>query len=403
MLRPLRLLAIGKEQLYTPEDQAFLEYAKVRNIPLVFQAPCPKNASSAAGRRYMKYMHATSFREAIELGATLDDFRWDYRRGWIRFPKHEPPISGHVFNALELAAEHGHTHALEDAGLLILDSEGNKTLLARAFNLRGQRESFNRVLETVFEREVILEQLKERELSLRWAEHQMAKVYNSASIKIDFSLAPEPTRFQEVQPEVCAEHERWREAMDDEMAAMVEFGVYRRVPKSAAGTRQILGCRWVYKRKVNKQGQVCRYRARLVAQGFAQRAYDSYNPEETFSPVVHKDTLRLFLSVCAAQNLRIYQADVKAAFLQAPLSERIYMRAPPGYSSVNEGGEEEILELSSAIYGLKQSSACFWTAMNAHLVSKGFVSILGDPCLFKKKLADGKIILACTFHQPRYC
>jgi hypothetical protein len=53
----------------------------------------------------------------------------------------------------------------------------------------------------VFEREVILEQLEERELSLRWAEHQMAKVYNSASIKIDFSLAPEPTRFQEVQPE----------------------------------------------------------------------------------------------------------------------------------------------------------------------------------------------------------
>ena len=78
----------------------------------------------------------------------------------------------------------------------------------------------------------------------------------------------------------------------------------------------------------------------VVAQGFAQRAYDSYNPEETFSPVVHKDTLRLFLSVCAAKNLRIYQADVKAAFLQAPLSERIYMRAPPGYSSVNEGGEE---------------------------------------------------------------
>jgi hypothetical protein len=120
------------------------------------------------------------------------------------------------------------------------------------------------------------------------------------------NLAPEPTRFQDVQPEVCAEHERWREAMDDEMAAMVKFGVYRRVPKSAAGTRQILGCRWVFKRKVNKLGQVCRYRARLVAQGFAQRAYDSYHPDDLFSPVVHKGTLHLFLSVCAAENLRIY-------------------------------------------------------------------------------------------------
>jgi hypothetical protein len=73
------------------------------------------------------------------------------------------------------------------------------------------------------------------------------------------------------------------------------------------------------------------------------------------------------------------------------------MKAPPGYSTVAPDGQEEILELSSAIYGLKQSSACFWTAMNTHLLSKGFVSILGDPCLFKKVLADGKIILACTY------
>jgi hypothetical protein len=276
MLRPLRLLAIGKEQLYTPEDKAFLDYVKARNVPLVFQAPCPKNERTPSGRRYIKYMHAKTFREAIEMGATIEDFRWDYRRGWIRFPKHEPHITGHVFNALEVAAEHGHTHALEDAGLLIRDSAHNVTLLAHAFNVRGQRDSFNRILETVFEPEVTLQQLEDRELSLRWAEHQMSKVFNSASINIDFSLAPEPTRFQETQPEVCAEHERWREAMDDEMAAMVKFGVYRRVPKSAAGTRQILGCRWVYKRKVDKLGQVSRYRARLVAQGFAQRAYDSY-------------------------------------------------------------------------------------------------------------------------------
>ncbi len=57
-----------------------------------------------SGRRYLKYMHAKTFREAIELGATMDDFRWDYRRGWIRFPKHEPQITGHVFSAIELAA-----------------------------------------------------------------------------------------------------------------------------------------------------------------------------------------------------------------------------------------------------------------------------------------------------------
>ena len=396
MLRPLRLLAIGKENEFTTEDRAFLKYIENMDSPIAYQSPCPKRSDTSAGRRYVRYMRAHTIREALDLGATRDDLIWDYRRAWISFPKHEPNLTGHVFSALELAAEHGYTHILEDLGMYFRASGESDIILAHAFNARNT-SSFNRVLETVFEPEVIIKQFEDRESTLRFAEFSAAKVLNSSTIKIDFKLAPEPTRFAEVQPEVCAEHDRWREAMDDEIASMIRFGVYRRLPKSAAGTRQILGCRWVYKRKVNKQGVVVRYRARLVAQGFLQRAYDSYQPDETFSPVVHKDTLRLFLSVCAAQNLRIFQCDVKSAFLQAPLKENIFMRAPPGYGSVDVNGEEEILELSSAIYGLKQSSACFWTAVHKHLVAHGFVSILGDPCLFRKVLPDGKQILVCCY------
>ena len=96
-----------------------------------------------------------------------------------------------------------------------------------------------------------------------------------------------------------------------------------------------------------------RHRARLVVQGFLQRPYDSFHPDETFSPVVHKDTLRLFLSLSAAENLQVHQADLKAVFLQAPLKEKIYVRAPPGYSSVDPTtDEEEILELTKAVIGL---------------------------------------------------
>jgi hypothetical protein len=112
MLRPLRLLVVGKEAPYTAEDRAFLEFVKTANIPLVFRTPNPKTKGSSAYRRYHKYMHSTSYVQAIELGATWDDFVWDYRRGFISFPKHEPQLSGHVFNALDLAAQHGHTHVL---------------------------------------------------------------------------------------------------------------------------------------------------------------------------------------------------------------------------------------------------------------------------------------------------
>ena len=104
--------------------------------------------------------------------------------------------------------------------------------------------------------------------------------------------------------------------MDEEMASMSSFGVYQRVPISVANGRQILGCRWVYKRKPDKDGSLCRYCARLVAQGYRQKEWDSFNPDEISSPVVHKDTLRLFMTTAAAAlSLRVFSADVKAAFL----------------------------------------------------------------------------------------
>ena len=214
------------------------------------------------------------------------------------------------------------------------------------------------------------------------------------SISIELSLSPGPRRYEDVLPLVCAEHASWRAAMDEEMRSMERFGVYNRVPKSAAQGRQVLGCGWVYKRKVNKLGEVCRYRGRLVARGCSQRPFDSFDPNHTYSPVCHKDSLRLFLSVCAAESLEVRKCDVTAAFLQADLDETIFMRMPPGYASTIDG-EEAIMELKRAVYGLKQASASFYNAMDSHLKSKGFIPTLGDPCLYRRVGADGKVIIAC--------
>ena len=240
------------------------------------------------------------------------------------------------------------------------------------------------------------QQLEDEVARRVFAEQQTAKVLNSSSINIDFSLSPGPTRFEDVQPEVCPEHASWRAAMDEEMRSMDRFGVFRRVPRSAAKGRQILGCGWVYKRKVNKFGEVVRYRGRLVARGCSQRPFDSFDPTHTYSPVCHKDTLRLFLSVCAAENLQVRKCDVTATFLQADLEETIFMRMPPGYACTIDG-EEAVMELKRAVYGLKQASAAFYTAMDSHLKSKGFVPTLGDPCLYRRVNSDGSVILACCY------
>ena len=102
-----------------------------------------------AHRRYNRYMLATSFSQAAALGSTWDDFVWDYRRGFIAFPKHEPSLSGHVYCALDLAAQHGHTHVLQDLGLYFKRCHSTDVILARVFNARGVH-SFNDALFTVF-------------------------------------------------------------------------------------------------------------------------------------------------------------------------------------------------------------------------------------------------------------
>ena len=99
-----------------------------------------------------------------------------------------------------------------------------------------------------------------------WAEYEFAKVLNASSLEIDFDLPPEPLHYRDTFPEKCGEESmKWKEAMDDEMASMKAFGVYERVQKSVAQGRQILDCKWVYKRKTGKDGEGTRYCARLVA------------------------------------------------------------------------------------------------------------------------------------------
>ncbi|GJT43808.1 retrovirus-related pol polyprotein from transposon TNT 1-94 [Tanacetum coccineum] len=75
---------------------------------------------------------------------------------------------------------------------------------------------------------------------------------------------------------------------------------------------------------------------------------------EIFSPVVKMTTIRLFLSIVAAENLHLEQLDVKTVFLYGDLDEDIYMTQPEGFQSA--GKEENLVcKLKKSLYGLKQA------------------------------------------------
>jgi hypothetical protein len=102
--------------------------------------------------------------------------------------------------------------------------------------------------------------------------------------------------------------ELWRQAADEEMAYLLQLGVYEHQVDVRADTR-LLKCKRVLKKKRNQEGSIERYKARLVAKGFSQRKGVEY--EEVFASVARHATLRALLAhVAICEDVGIYYRSI---------------------------------------------------------------------------------------------
>ena len=110
---------------------------------------------------------------------------------------------------------------------------------------------------------------------------------------------------------------KWIDAMKDEMKSMEDNDVLDLVelPK---GSKPI-GCKWIFKTKRDSNGNVKRYKARIVTKGFTQREGIDY--KETFSPVSTKDSFRTIMALVAHFDLELHQMDVKTSFLNGNIDK----------------------------------------------------------------------------------
>ena len=95
--------------------------------------------------------------------------------------------------------------------------------------------------------------------------------------------------------------------------------------------------------KKDANGAVERYKARLVAQGCSQKYGQDY--DETFSPVVRFESIRIVIALAVQFGLKLHQMDVTTAFLNGELKEDIHMKQPEGYAA--KGKEYLWLEAKS--------------------------------------------------------
>ena len=114
----------------------------------------------------------------------------------------------------------------------------------------------------------------------------------------------------------------WQAAMIEELDALSRNRTWDLV--DLPPDKSVVGCKWVFKIKTRSDGSIERYKARLVAKGFTQEYGIDY--EETFTLVACLSSVRTLLAIAASRQWKLFQMDVKNAFLNGDLSEEVYMQ-----------------------------------------------------------------------------
>ena len=175
---------------------------------------------------------------------------------------------------------------------------------------------------------------------------------------------------------------QWEKAIQIELDTLNQMGTWEIV--DAPEGRKPITNKWVFVRKYDKDGNLQKYKARLVARGFSQVPGMDFN--ETFSPVVRLETIRAILALAVAEDWEIQQMDVKGAYLHGTLKEEIYMDQPDGYSD----GTSRLCRLIKTIYGLKQSGREWNEELDMKLLTANFSRLYSDPCVYIRQ-SEGSI------------
>jgi len=202
--------------------------------------------------------------------------------------------------------------------------------------------------------------------------------YGTWDSKAHFALSAE--QFVENDPSTIAEARqrddwsKWKEAIDNEYHSLIKNKTWTlcELPKG----RETVSCKWVFKLKRNANGEIDKYKARLVARGFSQKF--GFNYGETYAPVAKLVTLRVLLAVANEMNMHIHQMDVKSAFFNGELTDEIYMQQPEGFND----NEKLVCKLNKSLYGLKQASRLWNAKFNDFMTRIGFNRAESDQCLY---------------------
>jgi len=182
----------------------------------------------------------------------------------------------------------------------------------------------------------------------------------------------------------CNKKESWIKTIKEELQNFYDNNIMtfvRHLPKG----KFPISSKWIFTIKRDSNGNIIKFKARLVARGFYQKRGIDF--ELTFSPTLNLDSLKLIIALASKFCWNIMQMDIKAAYLNAPLDKELYITIPPG--SINFG--KGYWRLNKALCDLKQSGRQWYIHFTNFLKNNKFSQLISEPCIFKK-LEGGRIV-----------
>ena len=189
------------------------------------------------------------------------------------------------------------------------------------------------------------------------------------------------------EAERSADAAKWKSAIAEELANHEKYSTWVIKPRAEAQGK-ILTNGWTFVTKLNQEGTGIRYKARLFVRG-CQQTPAQYT--EVSAPVTNLMMLRLLLHRAVTVGSTVVKhIDIKAAYLQADLKEKIYMEVPEGLSGVNH--KQFVCELRKSLYGLRQAGFNWNTDLHEFLTAAGLTRSEIDPALYHLKGRDAPVI-----------
>jgi hypothetical protein len=179
----------------------------------------------------------------------------------------------------------------------------------------------------------------------------------------------------------------WKRAIDEEMTSLDKNEAWDLVEFPTE--RNPISNKWVFKKKLNAEGKVEKYKAWLVEKGYSQ--VEGIDFGEIFSPVAKLTSIRFLLSIVAAFYFEVEHMDVRTTFLHGDLEEEIFMKQPKGYAV--KGKKELVCKMKKCMYGLKQSPGMWYKKFDTYMMGLGFTRSKEDHCVYSKLIGDHLIYL----------